>query len=54
MPEVVVQLSVAVAMPVFDGNKEAPQFTVIAVGTLSTGASLSSTVTVCIQVLLLP
>ena len=48
------QLSNAVAVPVLDGNCESWQFIVVAPGQVITGASLSLTVTVKLQLPVLP
>ena len=45
---VAVQLSVAVAVPVFAGNKEAPQLTVIGLGQVIAGGRLSMIVTLVV------
>ena len=47
----VVQLSVAVAVPVLAGNCEAPQLIVVFAGQAIIGAWVSFTVTVLVQVL---
>src|SRR6187399_1429972 len=48
------QLSVAVAVPVFDGSLEAPHWRAASAGHVITGAVVSTTVTVFVQVLVQP
>jgi hypothetical protein len=47
-------LSAAVALPVTDGSVEVPQLTVTSLGSVITGAVLSTIVSVCADVLKLP
>ena len=48
------QLSVAVAVPVAAGSVDAPQFTVMSFGSVSTGLVLSTIVITCVEVAKLP
>jgi len=48
------QLSVAVAVPVFEGSVEAPQASSLSPGQVIVGAVVSFTVMVCVQVALFP
>ena len=48
------QLSVAVAVPVADGSVDASHETVLSAGQLMVGAEVSRTVMVCVQDELLP
>ena len=48
------QLSVAVAVPVADGSVDAPQLTVTSAGSLMVGLVLSTIVMTCVLLLLFP